>query len=123
MCYIVDSKVNNFNLLQSGMRFATTDHCGRIQILDRSVVPEYLLYALHIQKTEEGFDRSFRASLANMRRFMVRIPVGPDGRFDVELQKRLARRFAQKTERMGALGIVKQELDDAFRRYTGGGSC
>ena len=46
--------------------FATTDHCGTIEILDSKILPEYLLYQLKIGKYELGFDRTLRSSLSNI---------------------------------------------------------
>ena len=80
----------DFNLLPTGFVFAPTDHCGVIQILDPDIVPAYLLYALNIRRIEESFDRSFRASLTNMRQFAVTIPTDENGNFDVEAQKLIA---------------------------------
>ena len=39
-----------FNILLQKTVFATTDHCGTINILEGTIVPEYLLYALNVQK-------------------------------------------------------------------------
>ena len=40
----------NFDLqyVPSGQAFATTDHCGTVQILEPSIIPEYLLYAISL---------------------------------------------------------------------------
>jgi len=106
-----------FNLISPGVVFATTDHCGTIQILDRSIVPEYLLSALHKRREEESFDRSFRASLANMRRMTILIPVKPDGAFDERAQHEIAERFTKEEEKLARLHSEKQKLDDILGRY------
>jgi hypothetical protein len=106
-----------FSLIQPGVEFATTDHCGTIQILDPHIVPEYLLYALNVRKIEESFDRSFRPSLTNMRLFTVTIPVRPDKTFDVTAQKEIARRFTGERERREKLSAIKCQLDEIFGRY------
>ncbi len=82
-----------FNAIPKGMQFATTDHCGSIKILDPAVVPEYLLYQLELQGHALGFDRGLRASLANMRRVVVRFPVKGDGAIDREAQLALVEKF------------------------------
>ena len=110
-----------FNLIPSDHPFASTDHCGVLQVLAPDILAEYLLYALHISRTEEGFDRSFRASLFNMRRFTVTIPIDANGNFDVDAQMALAERFATTSEKRQQLEEVKQRLDDAYSRYIGGG--
>lgn len=106
-----------FNLILAKIEFATTDHCGVIQVLDPSIVPEYLLYALTFSRVEESFDRSFRASLANMRRFTIAIPVRKDGTFDVEAQKAIANKFTARLEKQENLKALKKELDELFARY------
>jgi len=42
----------DFNIIPPGTVFATTDHCGTIQILSDEILPEYLLYALHLRRTD-----------------------------------------------------------------------
>ena len=44
----------NFDLqyVPSGQPFATTDHCGTIQLLEPSIIPEYLLYAISLNREE-----------------------------------------------------------------------
>jgi len=106
-----------FNLVHPNVAFATTDHCGAIRILDPSIVPEYLLHALGVQRMEESFDRSFRPSLANMRRFSVLIPAKPDGTFDIDEQRRVADRFTGMQERRENLEAIKSRLDAAFEGY------
>ncbi len=107
----------NFNLLPAGSAFKITDHCGMIQILDDTIVPEYLLYALHERRTEESFNRSFRASLANMRGFAINIPTRDDGSFDVDAQWELATRFSGLQERRAELKRAKAGLDAALSPY------
>jgi type I restriction-modification system DNA methylase subunit len=97
--------------------FATTDHCGIIQILDPSIVPDYLLYALTRQKEEESFDRSFRASLANMGRFVVPIPIGDDGNFDIDAQQKIASRFLLSKQKQQQLQGLKAQIDELFSHY------
>src|ERR1019366_2966293 len=79
-----------FNLIPAGRPFATTDHCGAIQILNSALSPEYLLYALTHRRIEESFDRGFRASLSNMSNFALKVPIKKSGEFDVEAQKEIA---------------------------------
>lgn len=107
----------DFSLIPAKSVFATTDHCGTIQILNNKIVPEFLLYALNVAKVEESFDRAFRASLANMKRFQVRIPVLDDGSFDVETQKRIASFFTKSKEMEKELAEIKADLDSLLERY------
>ena len=106
-----------FNILQPKTVFATTDHTGTINILDDKIIPEYLLYALNIQKEEESFDRSFRASLTNMRCFAIEIPILDDGTFDVKTQKKVAEKFIKANEKKKRLLTIKDELDYSLKHY------
>ena len=109
----------NFDLqyIPSGQSFATTDHCGAIQILEPSIVPEYLLYAISLNREEARFTRSFRASLTNMREFKVKIPVRQDETFDVEAQLDIATTYTTAKAKERALVDIKQEFDAVFSRY------
>jgi type I restriction enzyme M protein len=106
-----------FNLVPAGKVFATTDHCGTVQILDEHIVPEYLLYALNLQRVEESFDRSFRASLANMRQFVIKIPIKDDGTFDIEMQNTIASHFTGMRQKKDELNNIKKHFDTIFQRY------
>lgn len=77
----------DWNLIEKGTVFATTDHCGRLQIISNDILPDYLLFALKITKSQLGFDRTYRASLRNIAKDVtVKIP-WKDGRFDVNAQR------------------------------------
>lgn len=106
-----------FNLIAAGQVFATTDHCGTIQIRESSIVPDYLLYALKQQRVEETFDRSFRSSLANMRSFVVEIPVLQDGAFDRDRQQAIATQVTEIERTLKRVQEKKKEFDDLFGRY------
>lgn len=107
----------DFNLVPAGFVFAPTDHCGVIQILDHNIVPEYLLYALNMRRIEESFDRSFRASLTNMRQFTITIPTDENGDFDVAAQKLIANRYTQVVQKKEKLEALKEKFDGIFSGY------
>ncbi|MDP2294355.1 MAG: N-6 DNA methylase [Pseudolabrys sp.] len=107
----------DFNLIPSGQKFATTDHCGAIQVLDPAIHPDYVLYALHVARVGESFDRAFRASLTNMRKFVLRIPTKANGSFDLAMQKKIATRFAEMQSKISGLKTAKAGFDDIFNRY------
>lgn len=111
----------NFELryISDGETFATTDHCGTIQILNEAIVPEYLLYALTLKKEEESFDRSFRASLANMQRLAVEIPIQTDGTFDITSQQEISDRFMMVQQKKERLQQAKLQLDALLKGYMG----
>ena len=98
--------------------FATTDHCGTIQILDPSIVPEYLLYSISMAGEEARFTRSYRASLTNIQELKVKIPVNEDGTFDVDTQQEIATAYTIAKDKERALRDIKQEFDEVFSRYT-----
>lgn len=106
-----------FNAIPAETAFATTDHCGTIRILKDEILPEYLLFALDAQRRHETFNRSFRASLSNMRLFRIRVPVNGAGEFDVAAQTQIAERFAEAQEKREMLDMGKRQLDDSYKRY------
>lgn len=110
-----------FNVKHQGEVFAITDHCGAIKILDVSILPEYLVYQLGIQKYEMGFDRTLRASLANVKTIIVEMPVKKDGSFDKETQSELVKTYSFTNEmrlnmqsQIDELSEAMIELDDKF---------
>lgn len=106
-----------FNLLDEGVIFEHTDHCGRLQILDQKILPEYILAALYTSRLQETFDRSFRASLTNMRTFAVDIPMDNEGNFDLEAQKVLAEKFRSLEEARERVAQLKSILDSAMSAF------
>ena len=108
-----------FNLLAPGDEFATTDHCGTLQVADSGILLEYVLYALTFRRSEESFDRAFRAALDNMGRVDLEIPILADGTFDVETQRAVAARFTTAKEKRSRLADAKAALDAVFGRYIG----
>ena len=106
-----------FNLIPSGVQFETTDHCGAIRIRDGHILPEYLVYALHEHRRQEDFDRSFRASLANMQRISLPIPVRDDGQFDVDRQRRIATQFRTRQDKIDEIEKLRDSLDHRVRDF------
>ncbi len=82
-----------FNLIKKGDRFATTDHCGAIKILDKSILSEYLLNELINQVRILGYDRTLRSSLSNMEKISIKIPVDNEENFDIAEQEKLINKF------------------------------
>ena len=74
--------------------FATTDHCGRLEILDENIDPEYCKAAIvYGYGRTFGFDRVTRPSLERMKKVTFRIPVKDDGTFDIAAQQDLAKEY------------------------------
>ena len=103
--------------IPAGEPFATTDHCGVIQILEPSIVPEYLLYTVRLAGEDARFTRSFRSSLTGMRELRVRVPVRRDGTFDEAAQQEIAMAYTVARRKERTLLEMKQEFDDTFGRY------
>jgi type I restriction enzyme M protein len=108
-----------FNIIPANTKFITTDHCGAIEILDKTISADFVLNALHKSRYEESFGRGFRASLANMRKFPVTIPVTDAGTFDVRAQRSAAEKFAALERKREALATIKAKLDALFMDYAG----
>lgn len=82
-----------WNFIPKNTPFATTDHCGRLQILNDNIISEYVFYQLRESSGAYGFDRTFRASLQNIKGVSIEIPVNESGEFDVQKQKELIQRY------------------------------
>ncbi|WP_426661962.1 N-6 DNA methylase [Rhodanobacter aciditrophus] len=108
----------DFALKLEGYKFSITDHCGALRLKSRNISAEFLLYALRHQAVIESFDRSFRASLTNMKKFAVKIPVREDGSFDLTAQKKMAKQFAAVDKALLELLEAKREFDQKFKRFT-----
>jgi hypothetical protein len=104
----------DWNLIPAGQQFATTDHCGRLQILDKRIDPSYVYWFLKLTRGRYGFDRVYRASLQNMKaEVTVTLPVAPEsGEFSMELQSVWAK-MLESRERVRAEALVA--LEDVLR--------
>lgn len=100
----------DWNLIPAGEIFATTDHCGRLQILDERIDPEYVYWFLRSTRGRYGFDRVYRASLQNMRaEVTVTLPVDPkNDKFSIEKQRLLVGAIS-KLERNRAESLAALE--------------
>lgn len=80
----------SFNVMPAGNKFASTDHCGTIKILSTQINPYFLSYILEETKYKYGFDRGLRASLTNMKKVQISIPVDENGNFDLLAQEKIS---------------------------------
>ncbi len=103
-----------FSVKRKGELFAITDHCGAIKILEPSILPEYLAYQLRVKKYEMGFDRTLRASLANIRTIIVDMPTNEHGGFDKEAQLEVTRADALLREIRVSIQSQIDELSKAM---------
>ena len=107
-----------FNISRRNSHSPPPTTAGRSKFSKNSIVPEYLLYAVSVVGGEARFTRSYRPSLTTMRDLKVKIPVLPDGTFDVEAQQQIAAAYVAARSNEKALKAVKQEFDEVFARYT-----
>jgi len=103
-----------FNVMHRGTVFATTDHCGAIRILNPDILPEYLLYQLELQAHLLGFDRGLRASLVNMRKVRVRLPVRDDGTIDPAAQREIVEKYTALRNVKARLAAEAQNLAEVM---------
>jgi type I restriction enzyme M protein len=93
LLWSIDSNFN-MSVRTAGEVFATTDHCGRLEILSDELDPGYCRAAIvYGFGRTYGFDRVTRPSLRRMRPVTFKVPVKEDGSFDLEAQRDLAKEF------------------------------
>ncbi|MEG9227585.1 hypothetical protein [Aeromicrobium sp. Sec7.5] len=99
-----------WNYLPTKHEFATTDHCGRLQILADDLDPFYVYCYLDASKDAYGFDRVFRSSLTNVRSEVeVIVPTDAQGQPDLLRQRQLADEYQrQTTSRARALTALRE---------------
>jgi hypothetical protein len=98
LLWSIDSDFN-MTVRSAGEVFATTDHCGRLEILDGSLDPAYCQAAIvYGYGRTFGFDRVVRPSLGRMKKVTLRVPVKADGSFDLQAQQELAKAFTEIRE-------------------------
>ena len=97
---------SDFNMTSraAGDVFATTDHCGRIEIVSNDLDPVYCQAAIvYGFGRTYGFDRVTRPSLRRMAAVTFKVPIRVDGAFDLEAQRDLAKEFS----------AIQEAVDDA----------
>lgn len=103
----------SFNVMPKETPFATTDHCGAIQILHPDINPHYIAYTLEENKHKYGFDRGLRASLTNMRRIVISIPVDSTGKFDIVAQESIADSLLGMKQLRNTVAEKRQNIENA----------
>ncbi len=92
-----------------GEVFATTDHCGRLEIIDKNLNPSYCQAAIiYGYGRTYGFDRVMRPSIKRMKKVSLRVPVKEDGTFDLAAQKSMAQEFLAVKE---AVRVTAESLE------------
>jgi hypothetical protein len=93
LLWSIDSDFN-MTVRETDEVFATTDHCGRLEILNNQLDPAYCHAAIiYGYGRLYGFDRVTRPSLTRMKKVTFRVPANPDGTFDLDAQRALAREY------------------------------
>ena len=99
-------------LIPAKYPFHPTDHCGVLRVVNENIDPEYLFHSLRSTKTRHGFDRTYRANLANVGRVSVEIPVRKDGSYDMDAQLEFAKTFRTiDDKRKEAMQKLQEVLD------------
>ncbi len=100
---------------QAGAVFATTDHCGRIEILDDRLDASYCRMAIALAHAR-GFDRTLRPSLRRIAALEIAVPVATDGAPDRASQQALAAVYdsvenslAEAADQLRSLASLKPE--------------
>lgn len=106
----IDNSNFEFNIMEKGRFFATTDHCGTVEILSNNISPEYLLLALNQKKYQMGFGRSLRANLKNMSLVQIEIPVDSNGEFCLETQQEIVTEHKVIEEIQNKVLEIKSEI-------------
>ncbi len=99
-----------FNTIEHGTPFRTTDHCGTIKILNNRILPKYLMSELESKKHAYGFDRELRASLKNMKNIEIALPILDDGSFDIEYQEDRIKKFNVVSDLKNEILKYKQKI-------------
>ena len=111
-----------FNIIESGSKFTITDHCGVIKIKNKNIDPYYLIYLLKNTKYIYGFDRGLRASLTNMKKIELKIPIDSDGEFNLYEQQVIASKFTFLNDMEQEIKIKSKKIADSnmsidFNKY------
>lgn len=80
-------------------------------IIDKNIHPEYIYYAIQDIKKKYGFDYKHKATLVNIDKIAIKIPVNNKGVFDLEKQIEIASKSRMIKE-------LKEELREQFERIT-----
>ena len=98
----------DWNRIKMSVKFASTDHCGRMQLKSKLLDPEFVYYYLQSTRHDYGFDRVFRANLENVRKLVtIKVPIKKNGDFDLDAQKKIAKRYRD-------IGLLKMKTSAAL---------
>lgn len=83
------------------------------EVIDDSIYPLYIYYALQGIKQEYGFNYSHKATLQNQAEVNILIPINKNGNFDIKTQKELAEKFKQIEELKQNIKLLLDEIVNA----------
>lgn len=94
--------------IEKDLEFATTDHCGRLQVQNSQLDPMFVFWYLKLTKERYGFDRVYRAKLENIRTDVeVMIPLDSAGKPSLTRQKAFVAEYAKHEQiRLAALAAL-----------------
>ncbi len=97
--YIIWGLDGNYelNIIDKGIQFSTTDHCGYIEILDNNINPYYVMNEIEKLTMKYKFDRSYRPTVKRMKELVIKIPES-EGKFDLDYQTKIANNYKSKIE-------------------------
>jgi type I restriction-modification system DNA methylase subunit len=99
-----------FNVIEANKVFTITDHCGAIRVKNSHINPYYLAYMLEQTKHVYGFDRGLRASLTNMKKIEISLPIDEMGNFDLKAQQGVAEQITFFTDMLNELSQKKSDI-------------
>lgn len=102
----------DWNLIEADTPFATTDHCGRLQVLDDKLDVEFVYWSLKLTRGRYGFDRVYRASLENMRSDVaIQVPIDANGSPNLGRQQTMAKAMkSREAGRVSTLAAIEDVL-------------
>ncbi len=100
-----------FNVIEKNKIFATTDHCGTVQILNHKINPYFLEYQLKIQGKLLGYDRSLRSNIKNIKKIEIEIPINEDENFDLIRQKEILKKIKLIKKTKNQIKIILERLN------------
>ncbi|NQU83261.1 MAG: N-6 DNA methylase [Parcubacteria group bacterium] len=102
-----------FNFKDKGEAFASTDHCGTIEVLDKNIDPQYLLLSLELKRHEYGFDRGLRSSLANVSKIKIDFPIKNDGGIDLDKQRAVVKDSKEISKIKDKILTIKKQITES----------
>jgi type I restriction enzyme M protein len=112
LLWSIDSDFN-MTIRMPGEVFATTDHCGRLELLAVGLDPEYCRAAITYGfATTFGFDRVLRPSLGRMKDVTIEVPIDAAGRFDLTAQRSLVAPYLAVSRVLDSLKVRLSAFND-----------